>query len=450
MNTINTCVGIDLARRSNHKAVLTQEGGNGRTNSKRAFSFAHDLEGLNALVYHILKRTGKDSLKGIGINMEPTSGVWETVAAFLDKQGAEVFYTRTDVVSALRKAQNKFTKTDRIDASTLAGLARSMPERMIPFKAMEERIRSLRSLSAQRQSVAEDIVRWKNRFIAKIEIVWHPLLEHLDKGERFGKTVRAFLSKFVDPRRVVKYGYQRLENWFWQNAHGNTDPELFQTLWSGAEKSAGLLEEMERLGALNVNVEVFEQLISQDLRFIANYEKEISRIEDQIKTARKSVPECDVVQELPGVGDVISVTISSLLLPVERFANAKKLGAYTGYTSRKKQSADREIKGLKITKTGNRRLKRDLVLAADTAMHSDPQVAAFAIRLLQKGKHYNKVRVAVGRKIAVRAYSLLKRYCRGEKNIHYIWRNLEGKTITKEEAKLLAKNLWSAYEVEKA
>jgi len=110
--------------------------------------------------------------------------------------------------------------------------------------------------------------------------------------------------------------------------------------------------------------------------------------------------------------------------------------------------AGHDIEGLKITKTGNRRLKRDLALAADVAMHQDPQLAAFALRLLRAGKHYNKVRVAVGRKLAVRAYSLLKRYAAGQTDVSYRWRSPDGRPLAKRQAQELARSLWEAYEAQ--
>jgi transposase len=141
---------------------------------------------------------------------------------------------------------------------------------------------------------------------------------------------------------------------------------------------------------------------------IAFLEKQQEAVDKKIEEAREKVPECSLVDEIPGVGPVVSVNLA-----VSRFSNARKCAAYTGLICRKKSSGEKEILGLRITKAGNRRIKRDLALAADVAMHRDPQLAAFAIRLLKAGKHYNKVRVAVGRKIAVRAFSLLKRYENG-------------------------------------
>lgn len=448
MKQYDTCLGIDLARRANHKAVILQQDGTGRTVPKRAWAFAHDLDGFEALRDRVLKHTGATSLQGVTVNLEPTSGVWETVGAYLKSQGADVYFTRPDVVSQLRKVHSKFAKTDRIDARTLASVPFSFPERLIPVVNVERRLRVLRQLSGQRLRLVEDLTRWKNRFTAKVEVVWTALLLQLGAQQRFCTLVRAFFTTFTDPRKVKRYGHKRFITWCRKKAHGNTEPGLAETLWQGARTAAQLWDELEGTDAMQVDWENLSELLSQDLRLIGHLEEEIARVDRQIQTARKDVPECDVLEQLPGVGKVIAVTLASILMPVDRFANTSKCGAYTGFTSRQKGSGGREIEGLRITKTGNRQLKRDLALAADTAMKTDPELAQFSIRLLQAGKHYNKVRVAVGRKIAVRAYSLLKRFQAGQTHVQYQWRDLQGTIITKDQAKLMARELWALHKAE--
>jgi len=448
MKTLNTCVGIDLARRSKHKAVIACPDASGQLMPQRAFSFSHDLDGFHAVYTRIIRQTGNTSLEGVTVNMEPTSGVWETVGAFFASRGAQVCFTRPDIVSQLRKVHSKFAKTDRIDARTLAGIPVSFPERLVPVVTIEPRIRALRDLAAQRLRLVEDQTRWKNRFTAKVETVWGSLLAQLEDEQRFSGLFRAFFAKYYNPRKVLRMGRKRFLTWCANNAHGNTSARLFELMWTSAEQATALWNELQAAGTLTMNWQCSGDLLQQDLRLIEHLEREIKDVEKRIKEARINVPECDLLEQLPGVAQVVSVTLAGILMPVERFANTKKCGAYTGFTGRKKASAGREIQGLRITKSGNRRLKRDLALAADTAMHLDPELADFAIRLLNLGKHYNKVRVAVGRKIAVRAYSLLKRYAANPDTI-FVWRDLQGKTISKQRAKALAKALWAKHKANK-
>lgn len=448
MRPFDTCVGIDLARRAKHKAVVVRENGGRRVTHRRPFSFAQDRDGFFALRDFILKQTGAASLGEVAVNMEPTSGVWEALAAFLRAQGAEVFFTRTDVVAQLRKVHSKFAKTDRIDAHTLADMAWSFPQRLVPTTETPARVRRLRDLAAERQRLVEEVTRWKERMVAKLEPVWTPLLVLLEKEQRFCQLARVFFRRFIDPRKVVRLGRETFLAWCRKNAHGNTSPQLFETFWTGAVKSAQLRDMLDDGETLPLDWDTLQQLVALDLRLLATFEKEIDTLDARIKTARDDVPETDVVQQVPGFGDVLAVSVTAQLMPVARFSGTKKCSAYTGFTSRRKSSADHDIEGLKITKTGNRRLKRALALAADVAIHQDAELAAFALRLLRAGKHYNKMRVAVGRKLALRAYSLLKRYGAGQTDVAYVWRDPQGRPITKRRAKALAQKLWTDYRAE--
>lgn len=447
MKPFTSVVGIDLARRAAHQAVWLSAEGPARGVADRAWSVTHDLPGLERLCGRIRQATGRDSLEGVLVNMEPTSGAWPVVAAYLAVRGAEVCLTRTDLTSQWRKVHSRYRKTDRIDARTLAKAPLSFPERVWPVRPVPSAVRVLRELSAQRQRLVEETVRWKNRFVAVVEPVWAGLLAALLESQRFSAVGRAFFRRFGNPCEVARYGRARFDAWYAKQAHGLTELELAEVFWKAAESAAALWHVLEQHQALPWSPDALQLLIEQDLRLIEFYEQELGGIEARIATARHDVPQCDLLEQMPGVGKVVSVTLASLLLPADRFANTRQCGAYTGFTGRKKSSAGRETEGLRITKTGNRRLKRDLALAADTAMYHDPQSADFAIRLLKNGKHYNEVRVAVGRKIALRARALLQRLARTP-DAAYEWRDLQGRCIAPQQAKALARELWERYRAE--
>jgi len=224
MKPFTTVVGIDLARRAAHQAVLMTGEGPGRGVAHRACSVTHDLAGLERLCGYIRQQTGRDSLEGVLVNMEPTSGVWPVVAAYLGLQGAEVCLTRTDLTSQWRKVHSRFHKTDPIDAKTLAKVPLSFPERVWPVRPVPGPIRVLRELSAQRQRLVEEIIRWKNRFLAVVEPVWSALLASLSESQRFSAVGRAFFRRFANPCEALRYGRARFSAWYAKHAHGLTDP----------------------------------------------------------------------------------------------------------------------------------------------------------------------------------------------------------------------------------
>jgi len=163
MKDLQVCVGIDLARRSKHKAVVVRNDGSGRSAPKRAFAFSHDLDGFRSVCDWIGRQTGSGSVEGVTVNLEPTGGLWEVLGLFLKSEGADSCFTRLDVVSQMRKVHSKFAKSDRIDGHTLGSVGLSFPERLIPIIEVEPRVRALRTLSGQRERIVDDITRWKNR-----------------------------------------------------------------------------------------------------------------------------------------------------------------------------------------------------------------------------------------------------------------------------------------------
>ena len=435
-------VGIDLARTAKHKAVIGAAAYSEVRTPKKAYSFPHSLEGFTSVKDYVLKVTKKDSLDGVGVLMEPTGEVWRDVAQFFHLQGASVFYVRNDAVSALRKAQHRFAKTDRIDAKVLAGIPWSLPYRMIPYAPMQERIRVLRDLSNHRATLVKEISRWKNRFKALMESSWKILLVSLPNELVFSQSMRAFWKRYPHPAYVVRSGRKRFHNWCEKNLHKRVIENLEEKIFNAALEGMAL---WETLGRTRQKRETQAYRMKDVMMVIVTLEKQLEIVEKRINKAQKDVRECLVMRGIPGVGEVTSVTIASFIMPGRRFPSVREFASYTGFVSRVNSSGEHEIKGKRITKCGNRRIKRDLALAADTAMRLDPQLAEFAVNLLIRGKHYNKVRVAVGRKIAIRAYSLLKRIESGEENVYYQYRDLDGRIITKKEAQKIAGDIWQSY-----
>jgi len=161
----------------------------------------------------------------------------------------------------LRKVHSKFAKTDRIDARTLAGIPRSFPERLVPVVEVEERIRTLRQLSAQRQRLVEDQTAWKNRLVAKLEMAWAPLMRLLNKDQRFSQLACAFFKRFARPAKVVAMGRQQFLTWCQSHALGRTAPDTLEAFWQGAVASAQMWDLLDETKAIALDWDILHGLI---------------------------------------------------------------------------------------------------------------------------------------------------------------------------------------------
>ena len=108
----------------------------------------------------------------------------------------------------------------------------------------------------------------------------------------------------------------------------------------------------------------------------------------------------------PGVGLLTALCLVHSLEPVSRFSNTRKVAAYAGLEPVERSSAERQ-RFLGISKAGSRVLRFLAVEAGHAAIRKDADLRRFYQRLTERhGKP--KAKVAVGRKLLIRAYIMLR------------------------------------------
>jgi transposase len=108
----------------------------------------------------------------------------------------------------------------------------------------------------------------------------------------------------------------------------------------------------------------------------------------------------------PGIGLLTALCLVHSLEPVTRFRNTKKVVAYAGFDPLDRSSAER-LRFLGISKAGSRVLRYLLVEAGHTSVKKDDDLRRFYKRLADR-RGRPKAKTAVGRKLLVRAYIMLR------------------------------------------
>src|SRR5207247_8131711 len=108
----------------------------------------------------------------------------------------------------------------------------------------------------------------------------------------------------------------------------------------------------------------------------------------------------------PGIGPLTGLCLVYTLEQVERFANARKVTAYVGFDPVEDSSGERRRIG-SISKQGSRLLRFYLVEAGQIAIRKDQDLARVYQRVLVRRGHA-KAKVAVGRRLLVRAFIMLR------------------------------------------
>jgi transposase len=246
-------------------------------------------------------------------------------------------------------------KTDKLDAKGLAmlNLNGSLPEVWIP----PAELRDQRELSRSRMSMVGVRTQFKNR-------------------------IQATLSKYAI----------------------SIDEEVSDVF---GQKGRILLEEAIKELPPETRNSVEEQLILLD-----QVSGQIKKMEEHIREVVKETPMMQLIKSLPGVGDILAITIALEIGNVERFGSAEQLASYSGTVPRVSSSGGKTHYG-KVRADVNHYLKWAFIEAASCiALRQRQMEGRHVVELLkriQKQKGYAKAAVAVGRHLAEATYCMLKR-----------------------------------------
>ena len=147
------------------------------------------------------------------------------------------------------------------------------------------------------------------------------------------------------------------------------------------------------------------------LKSIQALSEQIERYDELIaKLADKKYPETRLLQQVNGIGPLISLTYVLTLDDPHRFANSRAVGCYLGLSPRQKESGSSSPQ-LGITKAGNGHLRWLLIQAAQYTLGPfgrDSRLRQWGLELASRGGRRAKKRavVAVARKLAVLLHRL--------------------------------------------
>ena len=116
----------------------------------------------------------------------------------------------------------------------------------------------------------------------------------------------------------------------------------------------------------------------------------------------------DLITSIPGVGSLTAVTVLAETNGFELIRNKKQLTSYAGLDIKEKQSGT-SVKGKpRISKKGNRFLRKSMHLPALTAIRHDERFKAIFVRLVSKHGIKMKAAVAVQRKLLEMIFIIYK------------------------------------------
>lgn len=149
--------------------------------------------------------------------------------------------------------------------------------------------------------------------------------------------------------------------------------------------------------------------LKERIKFLSSQEKEIKVDIDQVVQANAELKkEVEIISSIPGVGELTAAIILGETNGFELIRNKKQLTSYAGFDVKEKQSGT-SVKGKpRISKKGNRSLRKAMYLPSMSAVKWDDNFKNMYVRIVSKQGIKMKALIAVQRKLLELAYTLFK------------------------------------------
>lgn len=209
---------------------------------------------------------------------------------------------------------------------------------------------------------------------------------------------------------IARFGLERkLENWKRPKA-------VFKRLRQLTRERGQLVDQRtvakNQLHAEQAEAEPNKSTLARLTKVIALFDKLQTEVSKEITAVIKEDQQVNaavkLISSIPGVGELTAATVLAETNGFELIRNKRQLTSYAGLDIKEKQSGT-SVKGkARISKRGNKYLRRSMHLPALAAIRHDQRFKAVFVRLVGKHGIKMKAAVAVQRKLLEMIYTVYK------------------------------------------
>lgn len=416
-------VGIDLGIASAHTVRVLD--GEGNTVAKRkAWPTVESLGEVEAAAL-----AGTPSGTRLEVVVEPTGSAWQPIAVFFTRRGHVVYRVSSAKAADLRRFLSRHTKTNGIDADTLARLPLFDPAGLQPLElpgveraALDRRVRAtdrLTQAGAEHKRRIKDLVR--------------QLLPMTPLTGDLGVADLAVLERFADPNALVTLGAKRLTALIAKASNNHQGGERARQWLDAAEASLALYADHPAVAFADLAAEV-----ATEVRLLRAVQTELAAHAAERENCYRWVDPTGLARSLPGLAEVGGPALVACMGEPSRFRRGKQFRSFTGLTPKASETGDTDRKGQAMSKAGSSLLRTTLVRAADTARKVDPQLARiYHVQMVERGKDHLGALCVVAANLAERAWAVMDR------GMPYVICNTDGRPVTTQEAKAIIAEHWT-------
>ena len=363
------CVGIDVAKDKHDCFILSSEG----EVLADVFTIANNRDGFETLLRTIRSCTGP--MDKIKVGLEATGHYSYNLLGFLLEKGMPPFLINPLHTNLYRKSLSlRQTKTDRIDARTIASMLMSDVD-LKSYTATAYHNEELKSLTRYRFGKVQERAELKQSVSRLVNILF-PELETLVPSLHMA-SVYAVLSEFPSAKQIADAHLTHFKAVLADASKGRYDRDKAVEIREAARCSIGSAMPAKSLE------------LQHTIRLIRELDKEIDEIEAAIKTIVDDM--APPILTIPGISYRMGAMILAEIGDFSRFDSPDKLLAYAGLSPSTYESGKLKATGAysHMEKRGSRYLRYALFNAAKYVCHWEPSFAAYLAKKRAEGKHYN-------------------------------------------------------------
>jgi transposase len=348
---------------------------------------------------------------------------------FFSARGHRVFRVSSQKAADLRRFLSRHTKTNGIDADTLAKLPLFDPAGLRPLElpGAERATLDRRVRASDRLTQAGAVHKRRIKDLVRQLMPMSPLTGDL------GVADLAVLERFADPGALVKLGEKRLTTLIAKASHNHQGTERARQWLDAARAALELYEGHHAVAFVDLAAEV-----ATEVRLLRAIQAELAVHAGVREEAYRVVDPSELARSLPGLADVGGPALVASMGNPKRFAKGKRFRSFSGLSPKASETGETDRKGQAMSKAGSSLLRTTLVRAADTARKQDPQLARlYYVQMTERGKSHLGAICVVAANLAERAWAVM------ERGTPYVISDADGRPVSAEEAKAIIAERYS-------
>jgi transposase len=152
---------------------------------------------------------------------------------------------------------------------------------------------------------------------------------------------------------------------------------------------------------------VWRRSIAEAVAIVRVLDERLVPIEQELRPLARADERVRLLVTIPGIGDLLGLTIASEIGDISRFASARKLVGYSGLTPRVYQSGQKSRTG-KLSRTGSTMLRWAAIEAAQQAWRPNKPWHQLYLDVKERcGGKGNPAKAAVARKVLIASWHVL-------------------------------------------